>query len=188
MPTPDRTSLDAIVLAARDLLETEGLSGMTMNAVAARVGVRAPSLYKRVESREKLIQLVAEATMTEFASRLDGATTVAELANGFRDFGHERPAAFQLVMTPAPGVPSIRLEFAIRATEAVLRVTSALAGPEHGLEAARTLTAWVAGFVSMELSGSFKLGGDVQSAWDFGLAAITAAIRSRPTTTDAPAA
>lgn len=176
MPTPDRTSLDAIVLAARDLLETHGLAGLTMNAVANRVGVRAPSLYKRVRGRDQLIQLVGEATMVELATRLEGATTAARVANCFRDFGHERPAAFQLVITPAPGVPSIRVDYAVLATEAVLRVTRELAGDEHVLEAARTLTAWTAGFISMELSGSFKLGGDLQRAWEFGLEAITAAI------------
>ena len=65
MPTPDRTSLDAILLAARELLETDGPAGLTMAAVAARVGVRAPSLYKRVENREALLRSVAEATLTE---------------------------------------------------------------------------------------------------------------------------
>lgn len=50
---------------ARDLLEKDGLAGLTMQAVAHRVGVRAPSLYKRVQSRDRLIQLVAEATLTE---------------------------------------------------------------------------------------------------------------------------
>lgn len=176
MPTPDRTSLDAIVIAARDLLEVDGLDGLTMNAVANRVGVRAPSLYKRVQGREQLIQLVGEATMVELATRLEGATTAATVACCFRDFGHERPAAFQLVMTPGPGVPSIGVEFAVLATEAVLRVTRELAGNEHALEAARTLTAWAAGFISMELSGSFKLGGDLQQAWEFGLEAITVAL------------
>ena len=39
MPTPDRTSLDAILLAARELLEADGPAGLTMAAVAARVGV-----------------------------------------------------------------------------------------------------------------------------------------------------
>ena len=38
MPTPDRTSLDEIVDAARDILEHDGLAGLTMQAVAQRVG------------------------------------------------------------------------------------------------------------------------------------------------------
>src|ERR1700712_5027794 len=89
MPTPDKTSLEAIVSAARDLLETESFASLTMQAVAQRVGVRAPSLYKRVEGRDHLVRLVAEATLTELASRLDSATTAAEAMDSYRTFSHE---------------------------------------------------------------------------------------------------
>jgi len=176
MPTPDRTSLDAIVSAASDLLESEGLAGLTMNAVAARVGVRAPSLYKRVEGRDRLVQLVAEATLAEVAVQLDAAPDLAALADAFRAFGHERPAAFQLVMTPGAGTPTAGVVHGHVASAAILRFATELAGEEHGLEAARTFTAWAAGFVSMELNGNFKLGGDVDKAWRFGVARIMAAL------------
>ena len=69
MPTPDRTSLQDIVEAGRDLVETGGAAKLTMQAVAERVGVRAPSLYKRVRDRDALLVLVAEATSTRRASR-----------------------------------------------------------------------------------------------------------------------
>jgi len=176
MPTPDRTSLDAIVLAAADLLEQSGLAGVTMQAVAQRVGVRAPSLYKRVPSRERLIQLVAETTITQLAGRLDAAVGPVELANALRAIGHERPAAFQLIMTPGPGVPAVGDEFVRAASAAILRVADELAGEEHALEAARTLTAWAAGFITMELNGGFNLGGNVETAWQYGVERIVAAI------------
>jgi AcrR family transcriptional regulator len=176
MPTPDRTSLNAIVLAAGDLLEADGLAGLTMQAVAQRVGVRTPSLYKRVQGRDRLIQLVAERTMTELADRLAAGDGVAGLATILRAFGHERPAAFQLVMTPGAGTPVADESFAATASAALLRAATELAGPDDALEAARTLTAWAAGFISMELNGTFKLGGDIERAWEFGLAGIIRAI------------
>ena len=180
MPTPDRTSLDAIVLAARDLLEQDGLSGVTMHAVARRVGVRAPSLYKRVESRDRLIQLVAEATLTDLNGRLGVDQSVAEIATVFRAFGHERPAAFQLVLTPAAGTPVADESFRIVSTEAILHSAGRLAGEENALEAARTVVAWATGFITMELNGSFQLGGDVDRAWEFGVARIVDALTARP--------
>ncbi|GAA3213990.1 TetR/AcrR family transcriptional regulator [Microbacterium terregens] len=180
MPTPDKTSLDAIVLAARDLLEEDGLPGLTMQAIAHRVGVRAPSLYKRVQSRDELIQLVAEASLTDLAHRLNSAPDLVQLAGRFRAFGHEHPAAFQLIMSPGAGTPVARPEFGAEASTAILHLAGTVAGEDNALEAARTLTAWAAGFVSMELNGGFNLGGNVEHAWEFGVVRIVAAIGATP--------
>jgi AcrR family transcriptional regulator len=176
MPTPDKTSLDAIVSAARDLLETEGLAGLTMQAVAHRVGVRAPSLYKRVQGRDQLIRLVAEATLAELALRLDSATTAAEVMDDYRIYSHERPAAFQLCM--GAGAPtSIADESHWKAASAaVIRIGGELAGADHALDAARTLTAWAVGFITIELNRGFNLGGDVEQAWEFGRTRVTESV------------
>ncbi|MBY0687373.1 TetR/AcrR family transcriptional regulator [Microbacterium marinilacus] len=180
MPTPDRTSLDAIVLAARELLEESGLVGVTMQAVAGRVGVRAPSLYKRVQNRDELIRLVAEATLGDLTRELEGAAGVEEVLDRFRAYGLRRPAAFQLLMTPGPGVPTVSDEANAESAEVILAASAALAGEAHALEAARTLTAWATGFVSMEINGSFRLGGDVDDAWEFGVGRLVAALTAPP--------
>ena len=164
MPTPDRTSLDEIVAAARELLETDEL---TMQAVAQRVGVRPPSLYKRVASRDELVQLVAEATLTELA-RIEG--DIVAVARAYRAIAHERPAAFRLVMG---GISSPLI---VAASEPILRAAGALVGPKDALVAARTFTAWATGFISMELNGGFNLDGSVDDAWEFGLARMVDAI------------
>ncbi|WP_433133439.1 TetR-like C-terminal domain-containing protein [Micromonospora sp. CA-240977] len=59
---------------------------------------------------------------------------------------------------------------------AVLRVAGNLAGEAHALDAARTLTAWANGFISMELAGAFKLGGDIDKAYEFGIARLADAL------------
>src|SRR5919112_4567208 len=98
MPTPDRTSLEAIVDAGRALLEADGVGGLTMQAVAERVGVRAPSLYKRIRNRDELVARIAEATLDELRMRLDDAADprvadpgadLARLARAVRAFAHE---------------------------------------------------------------------------------------------------
>ncbi|MGI9823401.1 TetR-like C-terminal domain-containing protein [Agromyces sp. Marseille-Q5079] len=184
MPTPDRTSLAAIVEAGRDLLELHGLEGLTMQAVATRVGVRAPSLYKRVSNRDALIALVTDATLRDLGDAADRAARDAgadpgdrlrALARALRSFAHRRPVAFRMVFAPTS---DLHLDAdSLRASSvAVVGAASDLVGEEHALDAARTFTAWANGFVSMELSGAFRLGGDVDRAFDFGVEAIVAAV------------
>ena len=46
-----------------------------------------------------------------------------------------------------------------------------LVGETEALEAARTVVSWAHGFVSMELSGAFRLGGDLGAAYGAGITA-----------------
>ena len=183
MPTPDRTSLDEIVRAARDLLETAGLPGVSMQAVAERVGVRAPSLYKRVRSREDLLRLVAEATLGDLQTRLevvsgagDARTRLTALAHALRDFARERPAGYRLVFSPPSEATQLPPESLARSSSAVLAIAADLAGEQNALEAARTVTAWATGFIAMELAGAFRLGGDVDAAFEYGIERLSAAL------------
>jgi AcrR family transcriptional regulator len=188
VPTPDRTSVTAIVAAAADLLESDGLPAVTMAAVAARVGVRAPSLYKRVRDRDELIGLVAQAAVGDLQARLAGAVgatapgggpagpgeRLGAIVGALRAFALSRPASYALVFTPG-GLPLDRTLLAA-ASAPLLEAVAELAGPEHALEAARTVTAWATGFIAMELHGAFRLGGDVGEAFSYGLRRITEAI------------
>lgn len=168
MPAPDRTSLDAIVEAGRDLLERGGPSAVTMQAVADRVGVRAPSLYKRVRDREALLRLIVEASVADLGARLAASDgSLAALARGYRAFARDRPEAFRLLYA-IPGNDEVLR----RASEPVLRAARAAVGEERALDEARLLTAWATGFVSMELAGAFRLGGDVDAAFEYGIARL----------------
>jgi len=172
MPAPERTTLEAIVDAGVAILEAEGIDGLTMNAVAARVGVKAPSLYKRVRDRDALLRLVANALARSLTERLAAADpTLPALARAFREFAHDKPAAFRLIMSPVADP-----EVLAAASEPVLRLARDLAGDRDALPAARLLTAWVVGFVTMELSGAFRLGGDLEDAFAYGLARLERAI------------
>lgn len=172
MPAPERTSLDAIVAAGASILESDGLDAVTMNAVAARVGVKAPSLYKRVRDRDALIGLVSDAATRSLTQRLaEAEPTITGLAGAFRAFAHAEPAAFRLIMSPIADP-----ELLGAASEPVLRLAAELVGPEEALPAARLLTAWVVGFLTMELSGAFRLGGDLDEAFSYGLERLERAI------------
>jgi TetR/AcrR family tetracycline transcriptional repressor len=62
-PTDRRRQLtrDAVVLRALDVLEAEGLDGLTMRRLAAALGVKAASLYNHVVDKEELLALMGDA-------------------------------------------------------------------------------------------------------------------------------
>ena len=183
MPAHAQTSTDAIVAAGRRLLEERGMDALTMRDVADAVGVRPPSLYKRVRSRSDLFRLILEDVTDELTAVLDAATGSGDpltdlraMTAAYRRFAHANPVAYTLMYGPQ-SVPGAT-ERSERSSATLLRLVTELAGPRHALPAARTIVAWANGFIAMELAGAFRLGGDVQQAWDFGLDRILAAVRA----------
>ncbi|MFW2513769.1 TetR/AcrR family transcriptional regulator [Demequina sp. SO4-13] len=174
MPTPSRTSRADIVAAGRHILDAEGLDALTMQAVAIHVGVRPPSLYKYVADREALIVLVADAALTEIEALLAAAGTLPELARALRAWARAHPAAFTLAMSGRATQESLNA-----ASEPILRMGARLASEQHALAAARLVTAWCTGFLTMELAGAFRLGGDLDESFEFALDRLTAALSPR---------
>ncbi|TDN93135.1 TetR/AcrR family transcriptional regulator [Microbacterium sp. BK668] len=168
MPTPDRTSYAEIVAAGRDLLEEAGAAGLTMQRVADRVGVRAPSLYKRVRDRDALVSAVAASTVDALTDRLEASDgSLESLARIYRDFARERPEGFRLMFSAT--APQTALD---RAGATIVRAAAGVVGEEDALDAARVVTAWATGFVQMELARAFRMGGDIDEAFEFGLRTI----------------
>ncbi|MDB4965128.1 MAG: TetR/AcrR family transcriptional regulator [Myxococcales bacterium] len=179
MPALPKTSDEAVIRAARVVLERDGAAGFSMQAVATAVGVRAPSLYKRFPDRDALLQTVAEDAARDLGARMvvadRAASTPAALtamARAYRAFAHQAPHAYGLLFS-ASTPPSVEARAAAAAP--VLQRLASLVGARQKLRAARLVTAWLHGFVSMELAGAFRLGGDVDGAFDYGLATLIAA-------------
>lgn len=73
---PQTPVLDAhrIAVAALELMDAEGAAAFTMARLAARLGVRAPSLYNHVGSKGQIVEavrdlVVAEMDWSDFATR-----------------------------------------------------------------------------------------------------------------------
>ena len=183
MPTPARTSRQEIVSAGRTIIEAEGLDGLTMQKVASIVGVRAPSLYKHLGGRGELVKMIIEAVVEDLGVALESSVggegprvDLVALAHAFRDFAHRQPGGYQLIFAAIPDEWRPPPEVVLDASGAVLATTAALAGPDQALEAARMVTAWVHGFIAMELAGAFRLGGDIDRAFEYALDRLSFAL------------
>ena len=176
MSAPAKTSDDAIRAGARRLLELHGVEALSMAAVAAEVGVRAPSLYKRFASRGELLAAVTGEVLAELQGLMERAVrpgkpraSLERMARWYRVFAKKNPRAYGLIYSP-----QVEVDLAARMASAgaLLGVLGESLGKEKALPAARLLVAFVHGFVSMELEGMFQFGGSVEDAFEFGLATI----------------
>ena len=177
-PAPARTSTDAIVAAARRILEDGGLASVTMRSVADAVGVKGPSLYKRVPDRAALLRAVSESVVADLTGTMARATEsgdprsdIRAAAIAYRTFVLRNPNGYRLLFTDLAEANPDPSALAA-AGEPVVQAMTRLAGPSEALEGARTVVAWAHGFVSMELAGAFRLGGDLDAAYAFGIESI----------------
>jgi AcrR family transcriptional regulator len=184
-PARARTSNDEIVAAGRELLEAGGLDAVTMQAVAERVGVRAPSLYKRLPNRAALIAAIGAAAFDDLERQIaplsrgpDPAAGLRAVAAAYRAFAHANPRAYELLFMNLPPESRPPAERNARASAPLLALAERLVGPDEALEAARLVTAFAHGFVSMELAGAFRLGGDVDQAYSYGVDVLVGALAS----------
>ena len=182
-PAAARTSIPDILAAARAFVESGGVEAVTMAAVAERVGVKAPSLYKRFADRTGLIAAVATDVATDLARAMRAAATDTDpaarleaLAVAYRSFALAAPRSTALIFSGVVPGAEPSPESQAEAARPVLEAAEAIVGPARALAAARVLTAFAHGFTSMEAAGAFRFGGDVDEAYRLGIAALVAGL------------
>lgn len=72
-------SRDEIVAAARDVLESGGIEGFTVRAVAAELGASAMALYNHLPSKEAILDATLDSLLGELRLRDDPTRPAAEV-------------------------------------------------------------------------------------------------------------
>lgn len=183
MPATAKTTDDAIAEAASRLVERSD-EDFSMAAVATAVGVRAPSLYKRYADREALLARVKRDAYAALRASLaaangnDAVERVRALAVAYRAFALEHPRLYALLFSPEQRPDEATHTARAAAAAPALEALRDVVGEAHALDAARTFTAFLHGHVTMVLAGAFRLGGDVDAAFAYGLDCILRGIAS----------
>ncbi|MGE5225702.1 MAG: TetR/AcrR family transcriptional regulator [Planctomycetaceae bacterium] len=176
---PTDARLAQIVEAARAILEQDGREALTMRRVADRLGIRAPSLYKHVASKEELeALLIAEALRglgTALHGVLDGLPSragrrpaLAAIAEVYRSWALAHPHLYRL--STEGELPRALLPEGLEAWTAEPLVHVA-GGQTH----ARAAWAFAHGMTVLELDGRFPPDADLDAAWEAGVAALAKA-------------
>lgn len=184
-----RRGLDvpALVEAAAAIADAEGLDGLTLNAVAARVGVKTPSLYSHVDGLPALRRLLAieaarrlGARFTRAAVGRQGDDAIRAIAAAYRGFAREHPGLYAatLAAPPAEDVEAARV-----AAEIVSVVVDVLAGlglsGDAAVHGARAIRAALHGFAALEAAGGFGLALPVDDSYALMVDALIAGLRAR---------
>ena len=160
-----------IVEAARQILERDGESALTMRRVAADLGMKAPSLYKHFPDKESLeLELIIvgfeeSATAFEAALATQPRSQIEALGAAYREYARAHPHIYRL-MTDRP-LPRERLPVGLeyRAAAPLTQAMGSVAG-------ARAAWALAHGLVILEINGRFPADADVDAAWRAGITAL----------------
>jgi AcrR family transcriptional regulator len=166
--TPER-----VIDEAQALSDEVGLDGLTLAALAGRLGVRQPSLYKHIDGSDALRRALSVRAKQELAAVLSraavgrsGDEAVAALADSYRQWAHAHPGRYQsTVAAPAPGDADDEA-----ASQAVVSVLlDILAGydlsGDDAIHATRAVRAALHGFVSIEAAGGFGMPVDIEDSF-----------------------
>lgn len=107
--TSQATIVAAVIRATTDLLEDEGMSSVTIRAVAARAGVAPMSVYNHFGDKQGLLAAVAEEHFAILARDLAGLTDadprrrLREAGMAVHDLMTAYPRSYDLMWVTSPG-------------------------------------------------------------------------------------
>ena len=172
-----------VVEEGERIADEVGLSSLTLAALAARLGVRQPSLYKHVAGTDGLRRGIALRAKNELADVLRRAAVgrarggaITAMAYAYRAWALEHPGRYAAAQrAPLPG----DVDDEIASGNVVRVVADVMAGyqlrDDDAIDAIRALRAALHGFVALEADHGFGLPVDVNRSFDRLVAGLTSA-------------
>lgn len=157
-----KLSREVIVNAAMTFLDREGWDALTINALAAHLGTKGPSLYNHVHSLDDLRRTVRTRVIDDIIKMLntvcEGRTrddAVLVMASAYRSYAHHHPGRYSAFTRLPFGGDDPEYSAATRAAAGpVIAVLASygLAG-ESAFYAALEFWSAMHGFVLLEMTG-----------------------------------
>jgi len=143
-----------------------------MRAIAAELGIQAPSLYKHIADKHELeVALIADG-FTESAEAFETAAagsddSVVAIAAVYRAWALDHPHLYRMMT----GEPLARSELPQGVEDRA--AAPLIAAVDGDRDRARALWAFAHGMVALELAHRFPHDADVTAAWSAGLNGFT---------------
>lgn len=164
MQRPPLTS-SSVIRAAADLADAQGLTEVTLSAVARDLDVRTPSLYGHVRDLAALRDGITILALGELGDRASdavagraGKDALRALCDAHRDYARAHPGRWESLQRRA-GDAAVRSDEASRSSRAPAAVLRGYGIPESDrVHAIRLIGSFLNGFLHLEHIGSFAHG------------------------------
>lgn len=175
-----------VVAVAAELADAHGLDQLTLAQVAARLGVRLPSLYNHVDGMPGLRHELALLGMRQLTERIghaaigkSGDAAVIALAQAYRSFVHEHPGLYGFTLRAPDPADQALIDLSDALIAIVLAVLEPYAlGRPAAIHSLRALRSIVHGFATLEQVGGFGLPFDRDESFLWLLRAYIAGLRT----------
>lgn len=167
MANTDGPTRERIRTAAYELLQEKGVAGLSMRALADRLHIKAPSLYKHIEDKDEIIADLQARGLQEFgiAIKRAGKSRRAK-ALAYRKWALENPHLYEITVS----IPLLRERIPAGLEDGVSKMIIEITGKDH--EHARAAWALMHGLVDLEIAGRFPKNADLDLTWRRAIAMI----------------
>ena len=163
-----------------------GLDNLTFSAVAARLGISVPGLYKHVASIDEVRRDIAILGIEDLTDRITMATigksdvkAIRAAAIAYREYARQHPGRYAAsIVAPAPGDDRHNV-----ASDRLLQIMFAILdgfdlSKDEEIDAIRSFRAIAHGFASLEAAGGFGIPQSVDASFDRLIAMYIAGLES----------
>ncbi|AMM18864.1 hypothetical protein AX769_00310 [Frondihabitans sp. PAMC 28766] len=179
-------SEEVVFEAAGRIVDARPGATLTLAAIAERLGVKIPSLYKHVAglpALQRSLEVRAKVAMgdaiIEAAAGRSGDDAVVAVAQAYRSWALEHPGQYPLTVVAGDRDDEANMA---ASTRFLTLITTILSGygldGDDALDATRFLRSTLHGFVSLETGGGYGMPLDVDRSFARLVAATTAALRT----------
>lgn len=178
---------ERVLAVAAELADEHGLGALTLAQVAARLGVRLPSLYNHIDGLPGLQRGLAALAIGELTAALTkaaigraGDEAVHAIAGAYRAYVLAHPGRYAAAVR-APAADDAELQALSRASVEVVAAVLAPYGlaDDDAIHAVRGLRSLAHGFATIEAAGGFGLALDRDESFRRLVAAYVAGLAHR---------
>ncbi|MGX1883022.1 TetR/AcrR family transcriptional regulator [Streptomyces sp. NPDC055287] len=184
-----RLSRERVLATALEVVDRDGLSGLSMRKLGAELGVEAMALYRYAPSKDALLDGLVEGFCQELHQELDQDPAAAEpaAADWRRELRRVALATYRVALRHPNVVPLLATRLlstplarrplpVLRSDERVLALLhDAGLAERRAVEIHRGFTAWLLGYILVELRAMDDEPGEPDPAFRIGLHRIPAA-------------